>query len=45
MTGPPFATNSELYAATNVTEGIDWARRFRVHERFDDDCGDPALML
>ena len=36
MTGPPFATNSELYAATNVTEGIDWARRFRIHERLDD---------
>ncbi|HEY7607471.1 MAG TPA: poly-gamma-glutamate hydrolase family protein [Actinomycetota bacterium] len=36
MTGPPFATNSELYAATNVIEGIDWARRFHVHERFDD---------
>jgi phage replication-related protein YjqB (UPF0714/DUF867 family) len=34
---PPYATNSELYADTvNLTEGIDWARRFRVHERFDD---------
>ena len=36
MLGPPFATNSELYAATDLTEGIDWARRFRRHERFDD---------
>jgi phage replication-related protein YjqB (UPF0714/DUF867 family) len=36
MPGPPFATNSELYAATDLTEGIDWARRFRRHERFDD---------
>jgi phage replication-related protein YjqB (UPF0714/DUF867 family) len=34
---PPYATNSELYAdTTNLTEGIDWARRFRRHERFDD---------
>jgi len=36
MPPPPFATNSELYAATDLTEGIDWARRFRRHERFDD---------
>jgi phage replication-related protein YjqB (UPF0714/DUF867 family) len=36
MTGPRFATNSALYAATDLTEGIDWARRFRLHERFDD---------
>jgi phage replication-related protein YjqB (UPF0714/DUF867 family) len=34
--GPPYATNSELYADSNLTEGIDWARRFRIHERFDD---------
>jgi phage replication-related protein YjqB (UPF0714/DUF867 family) len=31
-----FAHNSDLYAATDLTEGIDWARRFRRHERFDD---------
>ena len=36
MPGPPFATNSELYADTRLTEGIDWARRFRIQERFDD---------
>jgi phage replication-related protein YjqB (UPF0714/DUF867 family) len=36
MPGPPYATNSELYADPNLTEGIDWARRFRRHERFDD---------
>jgi phage replication-related protein YjqB (UPF0714/DUF867 family) len=36
ITGPPFATNSELYAATNLTEGVDYARRHRRHERFDD---------
>jgi phage replication-related protein YjqB (UPF0714/DUF867 family) len=34
---PPYASNSELYAdTTHLTEGIDWARRFRIHERFDD---------
>jgi phage replication-related protein YjqB (UPF0714/DUF867 family) len=31
-----FDFNSELYAASGLTEGIDWARRFRMHERFDD---------
>ena len=36
MPAPRYATNSELYAATDLTEGIDWARRFRRHERFDD---------
>ena len=36
MPGPPYATNSELYADPKLTEGIDWARRFRRHERFDD---------
>ena len=36
MQGPPYATNSELYTDPNLTEGIDWARRFRRHERFDD---------
>jgi phage replication-related protein YjqB (UPF0714/DUF867 family) len=34
---PSYATNSELYAdTTNLTEGIDWARRFHIHGRFDD---------
>jgi len=34
---PPYPSNSELYAdTTHLTEGIDWARRFRIHERFDD---------
>jgi phage replication-related protein YjqB (UPF0714/DUF867 family) len=31
-----FAHNSDLYANPDLTEGIDWARRFRRHERFDD---------
>ena len=31
-----FNLNSELYAAPNVAEGIDYARRHRRHERFDD---------
>ena len=31
-----FDFNTDLYASTNLTEGIDWARRFRRHERFDD---------
>ena len=28
--------NSELYADPNLTEGVDYARRHRRHERFDD---------
>jgi phage replication-related protein YjqB (UPF0714/DUF867 family) len=36
MQAPRYATNSQLYADTQLIEGIDWARRFRVHERFDD---------
>ena len=31
-----FTLNSELYAAPDVTEGVDYARRHRRHERFDD---------
>jgi phage replication-related protein YjqB (UPF0714/DUF867 family) len=31
-----FAHNSDLYTCTDLIEGIDWARRFRRHERFDD---------
>lgn len=31
-----FDFNTDLYAASRLTEGIDWARRFRRHERFDD---------
>jgi phage replication-related protein YjqB (UPF0714/DUF867 family) len=31
-----FAHNSDLYAAPNLIEGRDYARRFRRHERFDD---------
>ena len=31
-----FNFNSELYAAPNVVEGVDYARRYRRHERFDD---------
>jgi phage replication-related protein YjqB (UPF0714/DUF867 family) len=31
-----FNFNSELYAATNLAEGVDYARRHRRHERFDD---------
>jgi phage replication-related protein YjqB (UPF0714/DUF867 family) len=50
MPGPPYATNSELYADPKLTEGIDWARRFRRHERFDDspartDGGTRAVIL
>ena len=33
---PRYPTNSALYADPKLTEGIDWARRFRIHERFDD---------
>jgi phage replication-related protein YjqB (UPF0714/DUF867 family) len=31
-----FEKNSQLYAAPNLTEGVDYARRHRRHERFDD---------
>jgi phage replication-related protein YjqB (UPF0714/DUF867 family) len=31
-----FAFNSELYANPNLAEGVDYARRHRRHERFDD---------
>jgi phage replication-related protein YjqB (UPF0714/DUF867 family) len=31
-----FNFNSELYAATDLVEGVDYARRHRRHERFDD---------
>ena len=31
-----FNFNTELYADPDLAEGIDWARRFRIHERFDD---------
>jgi phage replication-related protein YjqB (UPF0714/DUF867 family) len=38
MPPPPYTSNSQLYADTiHLTEGIDWARRFRRQERFDDD--------
>ena len=31
-----FNLNSELYAAPDLAEGVDYARRHRRHERFDD---------
>jgi len=31
-----FAHNSDLYAAPNLVEGVDYARRHHRHERFDD---------
>jgi phage replication-related protein YjqB (UPF0714/DUF867 family) len=31
-----FNFNSELYAAPDLAEGVDYARRHRRHERFDD---------
>jgi hypothetical protein len=31
-----FNLNSELYAAPNLAEGVDYARRHRRHERLDD---------
>lgn len=31
-----FNFNSELYADPNLAEGVDYARRHRCHERFDD---------
>ena len=34
-----FNFNSELYADPNFTEGVDYARRYRRHERFDDTMG------
>jgi hypothetical protein len=36
MPGPPYDTNSELYADPSLTEGRDYARRHRRHEHFDD---------
>ncbi|HJU01096.1 MAG TPA: poly-gamma-glutamate hydrolase family protein [Actinomycetes bacterium] len=43
MPPPRYAFNTDLYAdTTRLTEGIDWARRFRVHDRFDDDPSDTA---
>jgi len=40
MPPPPYTSNSQLYAdTTHLTEGVDWARRFRIHERFDDSPG------
>ena len=34
--GVTFNLNSELYADPNLAEGVDYARRHRRHERFDD---------
>jgi phage replication-related protein YjqB (UPF0714/DUF867 family) len=31
-----FASNTALYADPGLTEGVDWSRRFRRHELFDD---------
>ena len=31
-----FTSNTELYANPGLVEGVDWARRFRRHELFDD---------
>jgi phage replication-related protein YjqB (UPF0714/DUF867 family) len=31
-----YASNTALYADPHLTEGVDWARRFRRHELFDD---------
>lgn len=31
-----FASNTALYANPDLVEGVDWARRFRRHELFDD---------
>jgi phage replication-related protein YjqB (UPF0714/DUF867 family) len=31
-----FASNTALYADSRFKEGVDWARRFRRHELFDD---------
>ena len=36
-----FNFNSELYAARNLVEGVDYARRHRRHERFDDTLAGP----
>jgi phage replication-related protein YjqB (UPF0714/DUF867 family) len=36
MQALPHDKNSELYADSNLTEGVDYARRHRRHERFDD---------
>lgn len=32
-----YASNTELYADPALTEGVDYSRRFRRHEWFDDD--------
>jgi phage replication-related protein YjqB (UPF0714/DUF867 family) len=34
-----FNFNTELYAAPGLAEGVDYARRHRRHERFDDTLG------
>jgi len=31
-----YASNTALYADSRLKEGVDWARRFRRHELFDD---------
>jgi phage replication-related protein YjqB (UPF0714/DUF867 family) len=33
----PFCTNTDLYAAPTLVEGVDYGRRYKRHERFDDD--------
>lgn len=33
----PYPTNTALYADPALTEGVDYARRFRRHQWFDDD--------
>jgi phage replication-related protein YjqB (UPF0714/DUF867 family) len=36
MQEPRYQKNSELYADPTLVEGVDYARRLRRHERFDD---------
>jgi phage replication-related protein YjqB (UPF0714/DUF867 family) len=33
----PFCTNTDLYADPDLAEGEDYGRRYKRHERFDDD--------
>ena len=42
MQEPPYKKNSELYADATLVEGVDYARRLRRHERFDDSLASRA---
>ncbi|MEU4289762.1 poly-gamma-glutamate hydrolase family protein [Kribbella sp. NPDC026596] len=43
-TSRKFASNTDLYADPGLTEGVDYARRFRRHEWFDDDLTEQSAV-